>query len=150
MTNKYFRTIFCICTLLFSTAAFAQNADCDVKEIKKQAIDKLSPYHYSMSIISDGEDIRGEEIEIPLLKGEQYKLVFNTSAFSENVIVEIFDGPEEDSKREMLFNSEDNSNKLFSYEPKKSKTLYLNYRENEELENSNGCVALIIGYQLNF
>lgn len=112
-------------------------------------MEKLSPYHYSMSIISDAEELDDEEIEIPLLKGELYKLVFNTSKISDNVSVEIFDGPEEDTKRDILFNSNENTTKIFTYEPKKSKTLYLNYREKENVQSS-GCVALIIGYQLNF
>lgn len=136
--------------ILIPTAIFAQQEDCNGRELKKTAMEKLPPYYYSSAKITNLNGGNSEEIEIPLLKGEKYKLLFNISELGNGINVEIYDGPKEDGKRDLVFSSKDMGGDIISFEPKKSKTLYLNYQSTTENPEDSGCVAVIIGYQLNF
>ncbi len=133
-----------------------QAQNCDSKESKARAIMALTPFYYASAKISSltyetTESVK--EIEVPLFKGEKYKLVFNREDLGKMVQVEVYDKPRSESGRELLFSSAklDKNVEIFSYEPDKSKDLFINYIiPASDSKSEEGCMIFVLGYQLNF
>lgn len=128
--------------------------ECDSKSLKKQGIAELNPYFYSASKVNminyEYKETR-KEIEVPLFKGEEYRLIFNKSALPKDVLIEIYDKDINSGSRNPLFTSKDQTGNIVSYEPKKSKKLYVNYViPKADGEKASGCLVFILGYQLTF
>lgn len=144
-------------TLLFGiliSMAFASDSNCDSKGLKKEGIAELSPFFYSASkinVINYTYKQEMLEIEVPLFRGEQYKMIFNKKALPKDVIIEIYDKPKDKSSRNLLFSSKDSSGDIVSYQPTKSKNHYVNYLiPKADGEKESGCIVFILGYQLTF
>lgn len=130
------------------------SVSCDSKALKKAGISELNPFYYSSSKVTtityDYKPQR-KEIEVPLFKGEKYKMVFNRSDLPKNVEIKIFDKDKDHSGRTPIFSSEGNEDGIIEFEPKKSKKLYVNYMIPEAKgEKEGGCLVFILGYQLTF
>lgn len=136
-----------------SVAAITETS-CDSKALKKEGIAELNPFYYSASKITNISyeyRISKKEIEVPLFKGEKYRMVFNKKGLPKDVIVEVYDKDKSHDGREPLFTSKDNTENIISFEPKKSKKMYVNYvipKANGIKET--GCIAFVLGYQLSF
>ena len=136
-------------------ALAATNSEtCDSKTLKKQGIAELNPYFYSaakVNTINYDYKITRKEIEVPLFKGEKYKMVFNKKALPKDVVIEVYDKDQTTSNRKALFSSKDSSGDIVTFEPKKSKKMYVNYVIPEAGEiTESGCLVFILGYQLTF
>jgi len=136
--------------------AATTEADCDKKALKKAGIATLKPYYYSSAKITEinyqYKTIR-KEIEVPLFKGEKYRLVFNRSALPLNVDIEIHDKDMDHRSQghKPLFSSKDSEEDILSFEPTKSKTLFVNYIiPKGKRDTKIGCIAFVLGYQLTF
>ncbi len=136
-----------------SIAAITETS-CDAKALKKEGISELNPFYYSASKITSiayGYRVVKKEIEVPLFKGEKYRMVFNKAGLPKDVVIEIFDKDKSHDGREPIFSSKGNTETMVSFEPKKSKKMYVNYvipKANGLKET--GCVAFVLGYQLSF
>jgi len=131
-----------------------EEVKCDSKSLKKAGISELNPYYYSSSKVNiiqyDYKQTR-KEIEVPLFKGEKYRMVFNKSALPKDIVIKIYDKDSESSNRKPIFSSEGQEGDLIIFEPKKSKNLYVNYFiPPAEGNKEGGCIAFILGYQLTF
>lgn len=130
------------------------STECNTRELKKEGISTLDPYYYSSSKVSTiNYDYRAQrkEIEVPLFKGEKYKMVFNKKALPKDVIIEIYDKDKSHDSRTPLFTTEGTDGPLVSYEPKKSKKMYVNYLIPASKESGeSGCLVFVLGYQLTF
>lgn len=128
--------------------------DCDSKTLKKEGITNLNPFFYSASkvnIISYEYKETRKEIEVPLFKGETYRLIFNKKGLPKDVVIEIYDKDMNSGDRTPLFSSKDLTSEIVSYEPQKSKKLYVNYViPKADGEKKTGCMVFILGYQLTF
>ncbi|MBD98602.1 MAG: hypothetical protein CMO34_02070 [Verrucomicrobia bacterium] len=136
--------------------AATPEADCDKKALKKAGIAALKPFYYSSAKITEinyqYKTIK-KEIEVPLFKGEKYRLVFNRSALPLNVDIEIHDKDMEhrSAGHKPLFSSKGSEEDILSFEPKKSRTLYVNYIiPKGKRDTKVGCMAFVLGYQLTF
>lgn len=131
-----------------------ENVECDSKALKKAGISELNPYYYSsskVSIITYDYKPQRKEIEVPLFKGEKYRMVFNRSDLPKNVEIKVFDKDKEHSGRDPIFSSEGVTDEIITFEPEKSKKLYVNYLIPEAKgEKEGGCMVFILGYQLTF
>lgn len=140
--------------LFMSFSFILADAPCDVKALKKEGISALDPYYYSsskVSIINYDYRAQRKEIEVPLFKGEKYRMVFNKKGLPKDVIVEIYDKDMSNDGRSPIFTSEGKDGQLISFEPKKSKKMYVNYIiPASKGEKSQGCIAFVLGYQLTF
>ena len=156
-----------ISTYLFSLVAIAlltaayppsfntgEATTCNTKTMKKEAISLLNPFYYSSSkvtTISYEYKVQRKEIEVPLFKGEKYKLVFNKKGLPKDVVINIYEKDQTHSGREPIFTSEGTEGDLISFLPKKSKKIYVNYLIPEAKGiKETGCIAFILGYQLAF
>jgi hypothetical protein len=141
-----------VAVLAFSSAVI--DASCDSKVLKKESVSELNPFYYSASKVTEiSYDYKASrrEIEVPLFKGEKYKLVFNKKGLPKDVIVEIFDKDKSHSNRDAVFTSEANAAEIVSYSPEKSKNLFIRYTipKADGVEES-GCLVFVLGYQLTF
>ena len=127
---------------------------CNTKALKKAGISLLNPYYYSSSKVNvihyDYKQTR-KEIEVPLFKGEKYRMIFNKSALPKDVEIKIYDKSDDHEGRTPIFSSSEQEGKMVIFEPKKSKNLYVNYIiPPADGEENGGCVVFILGYQLTF
>jgi hypothetical protein len=144
--------------ILLTTIAFAfgpaSDTECNTKELKKEGISTLDPYYYSsskVSVIKYDYRVQRKEIEVPLFKGEKYKLVFNKKALPKDVIVEIYDKAKSNTGRTAIFTSEGKEGSIVSFEPKKSRKMYVNYLIPAAKGTvDSGCLVFVLGYQLTF
>lgn len=137
-----------------SFAFTLSEAPCDAKALKKEGISALDPFYYSsskVSIINYEYRAQRKEIAVPLFKGEKYRMVFNKKGLPKDVIIEVYDKDNSHDSRSPLFSTEGKDGQLISFEPKKSKKMYVNYiipaAKGEKIQ---GCLAFVLGYQLTF
>lgn len=140
--------------LILSLAFTSTDAPCDFKSLKKEGISALDPFYYSsskVSIINYDYRAQRKEIEVPLFKGEKYRMIFNKKELPKDVIVEIYDKDKSHDGRTPVFTTEGKEGQLISFEPKKSKKMYVNYIiPASKGESKKGCLAFVLGYQLTF
>ena len=139
---------------IFTMTSAIEGEGCDTKTLKKEGVAELNPYYYSASkvnVISYDYKASRKEIEVPLFKGEKYKMVFNKKGLPKDVLIEIFDRDKTHEHRKPLFTTEGNDADLVSYTPQKSKKMYVNYTiPQAKGETEEGCVVFLLGYQLTF
>ncbi|MFB1021520.1 MAG: hypothetical protein QMC40_02020 [Vicingaceae bacterium] len=144
---------FSIATITVLSSAIS-DTNCDTKILKKEGITELNPFYYSASKVNVvNYDYRAsrKEIEVPLFKGEKYKMVFNKKGLPKDVVVDIFDKDKSHANRKSLFTSEGNSAEIISYSPEKSKKMYVRYTiPKADKVKESGCIVFILGYQLTF
>jgi hypothetical protein len=148
----YYLTL--IAFVFVSTSAALSDADCDVKALKKEGISSLNPFYYSSSkvnTINYDSEVQRKEIEVPLFKGEKYRMVFNKKGLHKDVVIEIYDKDKTHSNRSPLYSSVGSEGDIISFEPEKAKKHYVNYVIPKGEENlKTGCMVFILGYQLTF
>ena len=145
--------LFSIVALISMSSAII-DTNCDTKSLKKEGISELNPFYYSASKVTEvnyNYKATRREIEVPLFKGEKYKMVFNKKGLPKDVVIEIFEKDKTHASRKAIFTSEGNSAEILSYSPEKSKNLFIRYTipKADGLKES-GCLVFILGYQLTF
>lgn len=154
--NKIGIYIALISVLVISTAT-KEKTDCDVRILKSELLKELRPNFKYDSSHTNRFSLKSEEqnkqIIIPLFSGEKYKLLFNTAALPSNFEIQIFDKPISAKNRKLLFSvkdSEDLDQHIFTFEPKKPQTMYVNYiLPGVQEENIYGCAVFLMGYKIN-
>lgn len=131
----------------------SSNSNCEVKALKKEGISKLSPYYYSSSkvtSISFADTVQFREIEVPLFRGEKYRMVFNSKALPKGITIEVFDKDRSSSARKPLFSTTSSDENIAIYEPEKAKRHYVRYSIPAGSNIENSCMVFVLGYQLTF
>ena len=154
MKTKNVIILSCLFVALLSLAA-VQVADlCDATALKAELKRELRPdYRYDSSKTSRFKYIsktQVKEIEVPLFMGEKYRFLFNTKGLPKDITIEIYNKPNGNSKRKLLYQLEQKEDQfIYAFEPEKSRKMYINYtipaHVNSEL---NGCVIFVLGYKL--
>jgi len=141
--------------LVLATAA-KEKTDCDVSILKSELLKELkSDYKYDSSTINKFSltaEAQVKEVKILLFSGEKYKLLFNTAAIPSNFEIKIYDKPKTEKNRKLLFSikdSEELNDHIFAFEPKKPKTMYINYILPKSDESVYGCSVFLLGYKPN-
>jgi hypothetical protein len=140
------------------TAASGQKVTntCVNKEAKLKAIDSLNSFFYASSKITNIDytyRTSVKELQVPLFKGEKYRMVFNRQDLPKNVEVEIYDKSWKEDNRNLLYSSKeiDQKTDILTFEPKRSKDLYINYIvPPAEGSKETGCIVFVLGYELTF
>ena len=134
--------------------SFSESESCDTKSLKKEGIASLNPFYYSAAKVTTvNYDYKAsrKEIEVPLFKGETYRMIFNKNGLPKDVVIEVYDKDKTHEGRQALFTSKGNTEAIVSYEPTKSRKMYVNYIiPQAEGEKATGCLVFILGYQLSF
>ena len=142
--------------VLVISAAAKKKSDCDVRILKSELLKELRPdFKYDSSTINKfslNSEEQVKEVKIILFSGEKYKMLFNTAALPSNFKIEIYDKPRTDKKRKLLFSAKDSEeleDHIYSFEPKKPQTMYINYILPASEETVYGCSVLLMGYKIN-
>ncbi|HEV7230357.1 MAG TPA: hypothetical protein VGO45_03450 [Bacteroidia bacterium] len=137
---------------VFSSASV--HAQCNAKELAKKCKNNLKPFSYdgyadNPFTFTDKE--QNIEVEFTAYAGQQYKLVFCTSGFKEDVKVNIYDRTKKNPSRQKVYDSSAGIDNLFwSFEPKKTGTYYIEYTIPPAAAgdvNKSSCMVLLIGYK---
>lgn len=143
-----------IAAVLTLSSAIQGDETCESKTLKKEGISELDPFYYSaakVNVIEYDYKASRKEIEVPLFKGEKYKMVFNKKGLPKDILIEIFDKDKSHENRNPLFTTKDNTDEIVSYSPEKSKKLYVRYTVPQaDGIKEPGCIVFVLGYQLTF
>ena len=127
---------------------------CNSSEARKASKKALDPYQYDAgktNTFTFKNKIQKREIEVPLFVGEKYRFVFNTSGLPQPIDIEVYDKKEASKNRTLLFSNKDSNEDMLTFEPIKSKKLYVNYTvpvTNDTIKK--GCVVMVVGYKSKF
>ncbi|MEQ8324324.1 MAG: hypothetical protein RIC15_10625 [Vicingaceae bacterium] len=129
---------------------------CPSTELKNEIKPLLKPeYKYDSSKITrikiKGQEGKVTEVEVPLFIGEKYKFIFNTAELQEDVVISVYNKKQGKSNRELLYsnqNDKDGKKTTFTWEPEKSRTMYINYEVPKDAGISEGCVVFLLGYRI--
>ena len=138
--------------LLGLNASVAPDDPCDPEELVKPCKKELHPYSYSNSRSIIAQDDASREISVTLLENEEYRLVFNMRKLPDDAVIRIYDGPKEESGRDLLKSSRDipGGRSVFIYDPinESGEDIYISYQIPDTEERS--CFAFVVGYKLSF
>ena len=146
------KSIYYSIVVIMAIASFAfkpasGEANCDAKALKKEGIASLDPFYYSSSKVSTityNYRAQRKEIEVPLFKGEKYRMVFNKKDLPKDVVIEIYDRDKSHDGRTAIFTSNGKDGEIISFEPKKSKKMYVNYLiPSSKEKDQTGCLAWV-------
>lgn len=132
------------------------DSQCIPSELKAELKELLKPeFKYDSSEITRityKKEAYQTGIEIPLFMGEKYRFLFNTKGLPKDIDIFIYDKKPTSKNKVALFSLKDvkkDGEHIYSFEPIKSKKMYLVYSiPATEEENLNGCVAFLLGYKL--
>lgn len=151
LTTKLILSLLIVTATSFTRVVFAQ---CKERQIAKSCKPLLKPYLFDDYAISDLEfklKPHKELVEFTVFGGQKYKLLFCTSGFTENVVINIYDKKNTASKPvNPVFSSGEKPSDKSSYEftPKKTTTYYIEYDVPAAKGMVNqGCMVMFIGYQ---
>ena len=158
MKNQFkFAVIIALFIAVTSAGERAVNSNtCTSKDAKLKAIDSLNAFYYASSKITSitySQSQSLKEVEVPLFKGESYRMVFNRQDLPKNVEVEIYDKSWKEDGRNLLYSSKDQDPNadILSFEPKRAKNMFINYIiPATEGSKETGCIVFVLGYQLTF
>ncbi|MDA9312281.1 hypothetical protein OAD50_04770 [Vicingaceae bacterium] len=130
------------------------DTSCESKSLKKEGVAELNPYYYSASKVTEIDfnyKSTRREIEVPLFKGERYKMIFNKKGLPKDILVEIFDKDNTHTNRNAVFTSKGNTAEILSYSPDKSKNMFIRYTiPKANGATDSGCIVFVLGYRLTF
>jgi len=127
---------------------------CNSTQARKAAKQALDPFQYDAgktNTFTFKDKIQKREIEVPLFVGEKYRFAFNTSGLPQPIDIEIYDKKEDSKNRTLLFSNEGEEGDMLTYEPLKSKKVFVNYTvpaTNDTIKK--GCVVMVVGYKSRF
>lgn len=128
-------------------------AQCKAKQIVKECKPSITPYQYDSyalnEVLFDPLKPQVVEVEFTAFAGQQYKLVFSTSAFDEDFKLNIYDKNQRSKNRKKVYDSENGIEKHWTFEPAKAGTYYIDYEMPKSLsgQKKTGCVVMLIGYK---
>src|ERR1017187_7811487 len=129
MINKYIPTIAAFFMLVMAFGY--SSAQCKAKQIVKDCKPSIAPYQYDSyslnELIFDPAKPQVVEVEFTAFAGQQYKLVFSTSAFDEDFKLNIYDKNQRSKKRNKIYDSANGIEKHWTFEPTKAGTYYIDY-----------------------
>lgn len=142
--------------LLTSTILKLEEVQCVAAELKNELKPLLKPeYKYDSSQITRivyKKDAFQTGIEVPLFMGEKYRFLFNTAGLPKDVEITIYDKKPGNKNKNALFTLskvKEAGRHLYSFEPEKSKKMYIVYSiPAAEEEDLKGCLVFLLGYKL--
>ena len=142
--------------LLTSTALKLEDVQCVAADLKNELKPLLKPeYKYDSSQITRivyKKDAFQTGIEVPLFMGEKYRFLFNTAGLPKDVEITIYDKKPGNKNKNALFTLskvKEAGRHLYSFEPEKSKKMYIVYTiPAAEEEDLKGCLVFLLGYKL--
>lgn len=144
-----------VIVLSLTSAAIQQAVTCDQKALKDAAREKLDPFKYDSGKVTQlryRTKAQMKEIEVPVFIGEKYRMVFNTTALTKDVVISVYNKDKETKNRKVLWTSKNSApgTKLHVYEPENAKfKFYVDYDMPavSDSTTSQECVVFMLGYK---
>lgn len=125
--------------------------------IKKKCKSDLKPYHYyafKITKITFTKESQFKEVEVPLFHDANYRFVFNTEGLHQDVKIEIYDKPANNTSRKKIYDGTSHE-RHFVYDPPKSSThnrIYIDYiipasNNSDASVVDKGCVIFYSGFK---
>lgn len=139
-----------------TSAAIQQAVTCDQKALKDAAREKLEPYKYDSGKVTQlryKNKAQSKEIEVPVFIGEKYRMVFNTTALTKDVVINVYNKDKETKNRKVLWSSKSSApgTTLHVYEPDNAKfKFFVDYDLPAVADSSAAaqeCVVFMLGYK---
>ena len=143
-------TLYIFLTATFIGSAFAQKS---VRDVVKGCKPNMAPYKYDSYAVNDlqfDDKPKVVEVEFSAFSGIDYKILFCSSGFTENVKLNIYDKHKRFKNRTKVFeNTEGIDNLFWSFEPPKAGTYYIEMEvpPSKDGAKKTGNVVMLIGYQ---
>lgn len=133
-----------------------QNACANRSELRNKAKLALKPYRYcnaKTTMITFRMYPQKQQLVIPIYYDLQHALIFNTEGLDQDIRVRVYDGPENDKKRKLLFEM-DRGEKQSTFElakDYKESKIFIEYTVPPSDGTadglvSKGCVVFMMGY----
>lgn len=144
-----------VIVLSLTSAAIQQAVTCDQKALKDAAREKLDPFKYDSGKVTQlryKNKAQQKEIEVPVFIGEKYRMVFNTTALTKDVVISVYNKDKETKNRKVLWSSKSSApgTKLHVFEPDNAKfKFYVDY-DMPAISDSitpQECVVFMLGYK---
>ncbi len=144
-----------VIVLSLTSAAIQQAVTCDQKALKDAAREKLDPFKYDSGKVTQlryKNKVQMKEIEVPVFIGEKYRMVFNTTALTKDVVISVYNKDKETKNRKVLWTSKNSpaGTKLHVFEPDNAKfKFYVDYDMPAVTDTVTGqeCVVFMLGYK---
>ena len=138
-----------------TSAAIQQAVTCDQKALKDAAREKLDPFKYDSGKVTQlryKNKAQQKEIEVPVFIGEKYRMVFNTTALTRDVVINVYNKDKETKNRKVLWTSKSSApgTKLHVFEPENAKfKFYVDYDLPAVADSlpPQECVVFMLGYK---
>jgi DNA polymerase III delta subunit len=154
MKRNFIYVVLLMTTALFCFAFQTNDIEdmCKSRDALQKSKAALKPYNYDLSEVTeitfeDKETV--VDVEIPLFFGEKYRIIFNLEGLAQKVDIDIYNRKPSSKNRELLFSTKDKpaNQKVFVFEPQKSRKMYLTYTIPAAAKKTRGCVVMVIGYE---
>ena len=155
MKRFIFTSILVLSVIIGTSSPLQSNFVCPSTQLKQDIKPLLKPdYKYDSSkttriYLKKDEQIK--EIEVPLFIGEKYKFIFNADELPKDVNIAIYDKKIGKKNRTLLYSNKEDKEagkKNYTFEPEKSRTMYINYEVPGSTEPEGGCVVFLLGYRI--
>ncbi len=155
--KRFFMLILPVMVIVVSltSAAIQQAVTCDQKALKDAAREKLDPFKYDSGKVTQlryKNKAQIKEIEVPVFIGEKYRMVFNATAVSKDVIISVYNKDKETKNRKVLWTSKgsDPGTKMHVFEPDNAKfKFYVDYDLPAVADSivPQECIVFMLGYK---
>lgn len=155
-TKRFFMlTVPALVVLVALMGAAVEAVTCDQKALKDAALEKLDPFKYDSGKVTQlryKSKVQLKEIEVPVFIGEKYRMVFNTTALTRNVVISVYNKDKEAKGRKVLWTNKNSpaGTNLHVFEPESAKfKFYVDYDLPAVTDSlpSMECVVFMLGYK---
>lgn len=126
---------------------------CDSKKIAKACKPNMKPFKYDAyaeNILKFDSKAKKVEVQFTAYEGQDYKLVFCSSGFEEEVKLNIYDKSKAVKSRSKVYDNDQGiDNNFWAFTPTKTGTYYIEYDVPPSKSGTphEGCVVLLIGFK---
>lgn len=155
--KRFFMLILPVLVIVVSltSAAIQEAVTCDQKALKDAAREKLEPFKYDSGKVTQlryRNKAQVKEIEVPVFIGEKYRMVFNATAVSKDVIISVYNKDKDTKNRKVLWTSKgsDPATKMHVFEPDNAKfKFYVDYDLPAVADSivPQECIVFMLGYK---
>jgi len=89
---------------------------------------------------------------VPVFFGEKYRLVFNTSALSKSININVYTKGKESTGRQPIYSlkTTKSGENQFVFDAPRIRKLYIDYDVPADSANTSECVMFMLGYNLTY
>ena len=143
-----------ILILLLANFAFQEgDTSCNAEALTEKVQKQLKPYIYDMSKLTHigyKEKAWLKELEVPLFIGEKYRLIFNTEALTNQIVISVYNRAKDSKKRKLLYTTKGapSNKREFTFDYAMARQAFIDYEiPAGDSTISGGCLVFMLGYK---